>query len=62
MTKIQNKELENWAYKYDAAENLCETFERFGLGNSGKCSSCDDYGCTEAVSKFIDRITGTQDD
>lgn len=59
MKQSLNNELADWAFKYDAAENFCETLERFGLGNPGKCSSCGDYGCAETVGKFIDRVLGT---
>ena len=44
---------------YRDTENLLDTLERFGFENPGKCSECNDYGCSSALSSYIERITGT---
>lgn len=60
MNKKPSDILQDWAFKYDSAENLCDTFERLGLGNSAWCLSCGDYGCANVMPGFIDRITKTE--
>ena len=51
-----NKELEKYAFRYSSLEGLCDTIERFGLGNPGKCTSCDDYGCSSAIDDYLNRF------
>lgn len=44
---------------YDSIENFLDTLERFGLDNPAKCKSCDDYGCSDTLGGYINRVLKT---
>lgn len=54
--KLMNSDLAHIARAYDYMEGFLDTLERFGFPNPGKCGMCDDYGCSNALSNYMDRL------